>query len=334
MINGYKASKRDNDVNVDDVLAELDCCAYSKHKVGRHEIVVTCEPKIFEITPALKDIFGLIFSQMSANPMQRWLLEVEVNQSDLCFKNILDELQADCKHICEKTYKNFRNWMEERKHRISGARIYSIYTYSSNKNPDWATKCKEHFNPSQITSQYTEHGIKNEDAAREVFCEKNSSFEVYETGLLVSPVNSWLSISPDGVIFINGKPYALLEIKCPYQGKEVTILEAIKSNSFKTCLATKKGQPHEFILPLRLKEKHKYYAQIQLGMFMLNVKKTYFVMYASFDKSIETIEVNYDEKFVTKMLKTVKQTYFNIMLHAICDKNLCKKPLSTTKQEI
>lgn len=74
-----------------------------------------------------------------------------------------------------------------------------------------------------------------------------------------------------------------------------------------------------------MKKKHKYYAQVQCGMLMLNVSKAYFVMFASFDQTIETVEVDYDSLFVTKLLETVKKTYFNIMLHFICYKNLCQK---------
>ena len=55
-------------------------------------------------------------------------------------------------------------------------------------------------------------------------------------------------------------------------------------------------------------------------MFLLNVKKAYFAMYASKDRSIEVIEVDYDEAFTLKMWESVKKTYFNIMLHTVCDK--------------
>lgn len=188
-----------------------------------------------------------------------------------------------------------------------------------------------------ICNQYTEHGIKVEDDARKVFCKNNPSLKVFQTGLLVSSLNSWLSYSPDGVVFFNGLPDAILEIKVPFKGKDSTILEALQVGSFKTCLVTKKQRKknekkgkeetkEELVFPLQLEEKHKYYAQVQLGMFMLDVPKAYFVMYSSFDKSIETIEVKYNESFTTLMLRTVKKCYFDIMLHTVyCDKSLCGK---------
>lgn len=196
-----------------------------------------------------------------------------------------------------------------------------------------------------ISNQYTEHGIKAEDAARKAFCEKNPSFKVFQTGLLVPPLNRWISYSPDGVIFSDGSPAALLEIKAPFTGKELTILEALKEGSFKSCLVTKKTKGKngekgkkegndELVFPLQLKMKHKYYGQVQLGMFMLNVPKAYFVICILRLTILETIEIKYNESFVTEMLKVVKKSYFEFMLHmSHCDKSLCKKSFSQIQEE-
>lgn len=102
----------------------------------------------------------------------------------------------------------------------------------------------------------------------------------------------------------------LLEIKCPYKGKSMNIYDAIMYE-FKSCLIIEG-------LQVRLKEKHKYYAQVQMGMAVLNLKNTKFVIYASYDKSIIIINVPINESFVISMLKSLKKTYYNIMLHEIC----------------
>lgn len=77
-----------------------------------------------------------------------------------------------------------------------------------------------------------------------------------------------------------------------------------------------------------LKKHHKYYGQIQLGMFILNVKKASFAMYAPFPApaqeinevpgSMIIIEVAEDVLFIRKMLQAIKLAYFNNMLHTLC----------------
>lgn len=67
-----------------------------------------------------------------------------------------------------------------------------------------------------------------------------------------------------------------------------------------------------------LKEKHAYYGQVQLGLSMLNFKKCFLILYASFDESLLIIEVRFSYEFSKKMLEKIKQNYFSKMLHVIC----------------
>lgn len=71
-----------------------------------------------------------------------------------------------------------------------------------------------------------------------------------------------------------------------------------------------------------LTEKHKYYGQIQLGMALLNLEKCYFALYASFDKSILIVEVNFNYEFAKRMLSTVKSNFFEKMIHNLCHNEL------------
>lgn len=131
-----------------------------------------------------------------------------------------------------------------------------------------------------------------------------------ETGLVISTDNPWLAYSPDGVIFDHGIPCELLEIKCPFKGKAETIFSVVAAGGA-PYLELKNGN-------LSLKRRHKYYGQVQLGMFMLNVARTNFVLYASFDRSIIIVDVLFDQSFTLNMLKVVQKTYFGIMLHSVC----------------
>lgn len=58
-----------------------------------------------------------------------------------------------------------------------------------------------------------------------------------------------------------------------------------------------------------LKERHKYYGQIQLGMALLNVPTCYFILYASFDKSLEILKIDFNHNFTKQLLTVVKKTF-------------------------
>lgn len=134
-----------------------------------------------------------------------------------CNKFISNNLSNDPIDIAKTTKLLKRIWHEERKFRITGSRIYEIFTYSGN---NWTDKNEKYFNPKHFTNKFIAHGLAHEDAARQRFIEATNK-TVYTFGLIVPSNNNWLGYSPDGVIFHGrGKPTALLEIKCPYAGKQ------------------------------------------------------------------------------------------------------------------
>ena len=150
---------------------------------------------------------------------------------------------------------------------------------------------------------------KTEGEARECF-RKATNKDVIETGLIISQQNPWLAYSPDGVIFKDGKPSELLEIKCPFKGKSKDIHTVVQSVIGKVLI--QEGEN------ITLKKRHEYYGQVQLGMAVLNVKKASFVIYSSFDKRAFILTVDFDCVFVEKMLTALKKAYYQRMLHFIC----------------
>lgn len=140
LFNHYNSTREINKSNEQEVKENLNESAYSKHKKGRHDLIMPEGPREVEITDELRVAFHSIFQQLNANPMQKWLSEVETDALGPCLQPILEKLKGDCLEICEKTYLNYQGWMGERQFRIGGSRIYLIFTYSTNKNPDWLKK--------------------------------------------------------------------------------------------------------------------------------------------------------------------------------------------------
>ena len=53
-------------------------------------------------------------------------------------------------------------------------------------------------------------------------------------------------------------------------------------------------------------------------MAVLNLKTCDFVIYSSILKTIRIVKVNFDKKFACNLLRTLKEKYFNKMLHNVC----------------
>lgn len=55
-----------------------------------------------------------------------------------------------------------------------------------------------------------------------------------------------------------------------------------------------------------------------MGMAILNLKKAILFIFASFDDSGLIVEVDFDYEFSKTMLLTLKERYFENMLHVLC----------------
>jgi hypothetical protein len=67
-----------------------------------------------------------------------------------------------------------------------------------------------------------------------------------------------------------------------------------------------------------LNPKHRYYGQVQLGMVILGLNSTDFVVFASKDNSFLNINVLRDHDLLKKFCFTLKFNYFVHMLHHVC----------------
>lgn len=243
-----------------------------------------------------------IFAHQS-NSIMRRIQELNCGPLKPCCAERYANLHGDNQSICENTMLNCDSWKSERQMRITGSTCYSLYTYTKSRKQDWAKKCANHFNPVNFTSEYTQHGLVTESKARDDFAALFGK-DVFQTRLVVSKENPWLGVSPDGVIFNNNKPTHLLEIKCPFKGKTMKVEDAVQWTS--ECKNSIFKDENEVYY---MKPKHKYYGQVQLGMAVINVCNAFFVIYASYDRSLIVIKVPLDETFVYDMLHRLKYMY-------------------------
>lgn len=74
------------------------------------------------------------------------------------------------------------------------------------------------FFPKSFTNKCTQHGEKYEKEALQAFAKRNPAYKITTPGFIISEKLFWLGVSPDGIIYNQGKPTKLLEIKCPFIG--------------------------------------------------------------------------------------------------------------------
>lgn len=67
-----------------------------------------------------------------------------------------------------------------------------------------------------------------------------------------------------------------------------------------------------------LKKKHAYYAQVQLGMYILNLEECDFVIYSGQAHSLLNVTVKFDIVYVRELVQKLQYNFFNYMLHEIC----------------
>lgn len=151
------------------------------------------------------------------------------------------------------------------------------------------------------------HGNAFEGVAKEVYA-KETGLYIQDCGLIVCESEPWMAYSPDGIVVKESTVFRLLEIKCPYQIENTENVTLLKKCKF---LHLEKNE-------IKIKKKHQYYAQIQFGMAVLNLKQCDFVIYSNISHSIKILTVDFDDIYVNNLLHTLKNIYFKNMLHEIC----------------
>ena len=206
--------------------------------------------------------------------------------------------------ICSNTQKQKCNiWLNERKKRITASCAHNFYTYVYNKNPDWNKKISDHLNNTFQGCANTVYGQRCKNKARDCY-ERLTGNSVTQADLLVNPKIPWIGFSPDGLL-LHLLGQKIIEIKCPVPGKEQPALEVVNSLSW-----ILKDTNQNFYL----KPTYKYYCQVQIGMFVANVRNCDLVIYSSYDDSAVIIDVPFDEQYIRDIIPNLQFVYFSYIL--------------------
>lgn len=213
--------------------------------------------------------------------------------------------------ICNKTLNQSGPiWKKMRQCRITGTSAYNFFTYAKGKNSDWGSKVKSVMFSTFTGNSATKYGLDNEKNALSCF-KLDFDVKVIRLGFIVNINCPWFGFSPDGFVKCGIHNYWLLEVKCPVEGKQLCGSDLIATLKY---IRVNNGE-------LSLKSKHKYYAQIQLGLLLCNLKNAYLIIYSTFDNSIITIQVQFDITFCQEFYNVLTSIYFNEIVHRLIKKD-------------
>ncbi len=191
-------------------------------------------------------------------------------------------------------------WHSLRRPRITSSNCYSIVTRKENFEALASRMLRNRFAGNSATN----YGNKMEAAARGSFSFKQK-VQVHCCGIVISKIFPWLACSPDGLFNENGD-WTLLEIKCPDSRKESILVDHENKISFLSYIKLVENE-------WSLKKRCTYFCQIQVAMFVLNLKKCILYIYSL------KINVIRDEEFLSEAIPKLQKFYFEYMLPILCE---------------
>ena len=187
-------------------------------------------------------------------------------------------------------------WREEREWRVTASRFGEICRATEGRDLDsLADSIANPPNLNRVPS--VEHGKMYEATAIDAFTAKTNK-EILGCGLFIDPAYPFLGASPDGVV--KGEE-AIIEVKCPYVGRQAKIEPNTKKFPFLEWIDKEKKL-------FRLKRTHPYFYQVTGEMKLSKRDTCYFVVFTLVDLYVEEIKLD-GEFFNTNMLPVLQQFY-------------------------
>ena len=185
---------------------------------------------------------------------------------------------------------------------------------AARRKPDFTPVVRRHLSGHFRGNKATQHGNENEETALKLFTDsRNDIIDCIRTGLVVNAAQSWLGASPDAIVTMENGEKVLVEIKCPYTARDLTVDEAIdKNKSF--CMSRMDPSIAE-CNQVVLKKSHRYYYQVQVQLHVCRINACFFVVWTF--KDTKYIRVTKDDIFLKTVIPKLKKYYFEELLPAL-----------------
>lgn len=160
-----------------------------------------------------------------------------------------------------------------------------------------------------LRTEATNWGVENEFLALKlleevVFCDHNE-FSIVKCGFFIRNDLPHLGASPDALISCSCHDFITVEVKCPFKFKSSTTILNDMMNEIDCPLILKDNL-------VEMNQKHAYYYQVQLQMFVTGAKIGYFLCWAPKDYILLLVERN--ETFLYANLEKSSDFFRNVLM--------------------
>lgn len=221
-------------------------------------------------------------------------------EEDTFYKKCVSVTLNQALDICVSTQNQDNSkWIRERMVRITGSKCHALYRFVPHEELDWDQKIGRMLGPSFKGNDATRYGKACEKPALEEYA-ANAAGVVVTLGLVINPALPWLGYSPDGVVFSNGRPEVLLEVKSPVLGKTHRIADLIKDKKVPYIVCENETYS--------LRPTHAYFSQVQLGLFLLDLEEAHFIVYSKVESLIVPVKKN--ATYIDGLIRRLQYIYF------------------------
>lgn len=255
------------------------------------------------------------------NSMDTFLVALQTEIEEI---SIEKGIRGNAVELC--TTQRSERWFKARSCRLTSSNFGRVFNRKS-------FTCMEKFVGSFFTRMNSDkipalkYGIETEDLAFSRYQKTlKNGCKATETGFWVNKRYPWLGGSPDGFkLYPNGYRRSM-EIKCPYNGRDLDIESLYEERSKKSGFFLIEDENLKFVL----NPKHNYMAQIQGVMEIAETTECDFIVYTSKDFYCTTEKKNL--QYIKELFEKLKMVYFRFLLPNLCRRADYNSPMPQYRQ--
>lgn len=270
-----RQSTKESDLDKTVMLSEFERFGLSETSIGKsliasvgHDCQMPSSSLEMEVVIDIDQDIEAMFLDERVEPMDLLVLP----GTSFFFDDKIACSPSDALKIFKTTMGQSENptWFVERKYRISASTAHRI------ANARKEETAKKYFFGNAFDCKNFRYGRTMEQKAKDVFSATHQHYELLNCGLVVHPQIGWLCATPDALLR-SDEGLLILEVKCPSSCEGDRINVPYLSNG-------------------NLSRNHPYFAQVQIQMFVCNVKKAVFFVFSEADNV--TVEISRDDVYL------------------------------------
>ena len=132
-------------------------------------------------------------------------------------------------------------------------------------------------------------------------------------GFKISTLHPFIGASPDGYVSCSCCGTGVIEIKCPFSAKDLSISEAVQSVGHFCLEQDSQGK-------IKVKRDHAYFHQVQMQLFVTKCDYCDFILWTKKDDSLCVERITFDSEFFQKELELARTFFIKCIIPELLGK--------------